>query len=63
MKLDPDRKRAVVQLPIPILQLGLPVEGMGVMRHSFVLAFSSAMEVVLEDLGALEVGVFPDLAL
>jgi hypothetical protein len=36
---------------------------LGLTRHSFFLAFSSAVEVVLEDLGALEVGVFLDLAL
>jgi hypothetical protein len=58
-----DLKRAVVQSANLILRFERFVEELGVRRHSVPPAFSSAVEVVLEDLGALYVGIFPDLAL
>jgi hypothetical protein len=61
--LDLGRKRAVVILLILILQLGLFVEGSGVRRHSCFKALSSGLEEVLDDLGALDVSVFPHQAL
>jgi hypothetical protein len=57
VKFDPVRKRAVVILPIIILQPGLAVEGLSGIRHSVVLAFTSAREVVLDDFGTLDVAV------